>query len=176
MNKGIDVGVEIVDIGTEGIKTVVGGCGKVNECSDIFVGWLRRWWTFAGGVLNFRRHSKNIMFETEVTVQPNETHTTEDVGVDDLSKPTYESESINGVDVNVECEKDEVNNENILGKVFDTFDDAYSFYNDYAFLHGFGIASRIKSSLEVPKKRTCSYYQGLGHYATGCSKRKVLTE
>ncbi|CAI9284465.1 unnamed protein product [Lactuca saligna] len=37
------------------------------------------------------------------------------------------------------------------------------------------IASRIKSSLEVPKKRTCSYSQGLGHYATSCSKRKVMS-
>ena len=36
------------------------------------------------------------------------------------------------------------------------------------------IASRIKSSLEAPKKRTCSYCQRLGHYATSCSKRKVL--
>nr|KAJ0186568.1 hypothetical protein LSAT_V11C900465330 [Lactuca sativa] len=35
------------------------------------------------------------------------------------------------------------------------------------------LASRIKSFLEAPKKRTCSYYQGLGHYATSCSKRKA---
>ncbi|KAL7612830.1 hypothetical protein Lser_V15G07827 [Lactuca serriola] len=35
-------------------------------------------------------------------------------------------------------------------------------------------ATRIKSSLQnVKKKRTCSYCQGLGHYATGCPKRKV---
>ncbi|XP_052624883.1 protein FAR1-RELATED SEQUENCE 5-like [Lactuca sativa] len=34
-------------------------------------------------------------------------------------------------------------------------------------------ASRIKSFLEAPKKRTCSYCQGLGHYATSCSKRKA---
>ncbi|KAI3750173.1 hypothetical protein L2E82_20800 [Cichorium intybus] len=34
-------------------------------------------------------------------------------------------------------------------------------------------ASRIKSSLEMPKKRTCSYCQGLGHYATSCSKRMM---
>ncbi|CAI9272323.1 unnamed protein product [Lactuca saligna] len=34
------------------------------------------------------------------------------------------------------------------------------------------VASRIKSSLEAPKKRTCSYCQRLGHYATSCSKRK----
>ncbi|CAI9281388.1 unnamed protein product [Lactuca saligna] len=35
------------------------------------------------------------------------------------------------------------------------------------------IASRIRSSLEAPKKRTCSYCQGLDHYATSCSKRKT---
>ncbi|XP_023766136.2 protein FAR1-RELATED SEQUENCE 5-like [Lactuca sativa] len=35
------------------------------------------------------------------------------------------------------------------------------------------LASRIKSSLEAPKKRTCSYCQGLGRYATSCSKRKA---
>ncbi|XP_023763920.2 protein FAR1-RELATED SEQUENCE 5-like [Lactuca sativa] len=34
------------------------------------------------------------------------------------------------------------------------------------------VASRIRSSLEAPKKRTCSYCQGLGHYTTSCSKRK----
>nr|KAJ0217824.1 hypothetical protein LSAT_V11C300149240 [Lactuca sativa] len=35
------------------------------------------------------------------------------------------------------------------------------------------LESRIKSSLEAPKKQTCSYCQGLGHYATSCSKRKA---
>ncbi|KAL4554476.1 hypothetical protein LXL04_039307 [Taraxacum kok-saghyz] len=35
------------------------------------------------------------------------------------------------------------------------------------------VASRIKSCLEAPKKRTCSYCQRLGHYATSCSKRKA---
>nr|KAJ0225847.1 hypothetical protein LSAT_V11C100002080 [Lactuca sativa] len=34
-------------------------------------------------------------------------------------------------------------------------------------------ASRLTSCLVVPKKRTCSYCQRLGHYATSCSKRKV---
>nr|KAJ0207313.1 hypothetical protein LSAT_V11C500297420 [Lactuca sativa] len=36
------------------------------------------------------------------------------------------------------------------------------------------LASRIKSSLEAPQKRTFSYCQGLSHYATSCSKRKKL--
>ncbi|KAL7602925.1 protein FAR1-RELATED SEQUENCE 5-like [Lactuca sativa] len=35
------------------------------------------------------------------------------------------------------------------------------------------LASRIKSSLEAPKKQTCSYCQGFGHYATSCSKIKA---
>nr|KAJ0226681.1 hypothetical protein LSAT_V11C100034580 [Lactuca sativa] len=79
------------------------------------------------------------MNDTEVDVHPIETHIIEDVDVDDLSKATYESEKINEVDGNVECDKDKVNDESIVGKVFDTTDDAYNFYNDYAFIHGFGI-------------------------------------
>ncbi|CAI9301818.1 unnamed protein product [Lactuca saligna] len=35
------------------------------------------------------------------------------------------------------------------------------------------VASRIRSSFEAPKKCTCSYCQGLGHYATSCSKLKT---
>ncbi|XP_021980604.1 protein FAR1-RELATED SEQUENCE 5-like [Helianthus annuus] len=34
-------------------------------------------------------------------------------------------------------------------------------------------ATRIKSSLEAPKKRTCSYCQEKGHNITGCSKKKA---
>nr|KAJ0215641.1 hypothetical protein LSAT_V11C300144970 [Lactuca sativa] len=79
------------------------------------------------------------MNETEVDVHPIETHITEDVDIDGLSIATYDSEKINRVDVNANCDKDEVNNETILGKVFDTTDDVYAFYNDYAFVHGFGI-------------------------------------
>ncbi|XP_021971456.1 protein FAR1-RELATED SEQUENCE 5-like [Helianthus annuus] len=33
-------------------------------------------------------------------------------------------------------------------------------------------ATRIKSSLEAPKKRTCSYCKGKGHYISGCLKKK----
>nr|KAJ0225756.1 hypothetical protein LSAT_V11C100006250 [Lactuca sativa] len=66
-----------------------------------------------------------------------EAHTTEDVDANDLLEATYETEEIK--DANVEYEEDGPNNESILGKVFDTTDDAYNFYNDYAFVHGFGI-------------------------------------
>nr|KAJ0202625.1 hypothetical protein LSAT_V11C500275730 [Lactuca sativa] len=38
-----------------------------------------------------------------------------------------------------QCNEGKGKDESILGKVFDTPDDAYTFYNDYAFLHGFGI-------------------------------------
>ncbi|XP_071709246.1 protein FAR1-RELATED SEQUENCE 5-like [Rutidosis leptorrhynchoides] len=34
-------------------------------------------------------------------------------------------------------------------------------------------AHRIKSSLEGPKKRTCSHCKGLGHYITGCPIKKA---
>ncbi|GKB26514.1 FAR1-related sequence 5-like protein [Tanacetum coccineum] len=33
-------------------------------------------------------------------------------------------------------------------------------------------ATRIKSSLEAPKKRRCSYCKELGHYQTACKKKK----
>ncbi|KAL4579916.1 hypothetical protein LXL04_016086 [Taraxacum kok-saghyz] len=42
-------------------------------------------------------------------------------------------------DFNVQRAEDEDTNESILGKVFDKPNDAYNFYNDYPFLHGFGI-------------------------------------
>nr|KAJ0208213.1 hypothetical protein LSAT_V11C500257710 [Lactuca sativa] len=80
-----------------------------------------------------------IMNDTEVDIHPIEPHITEDVDVEDLSKATYESEKINEDDGNGECDKDKVNDESIVGKVFDTTDDVYNFYNDYAFIHGFGI-------------------------------------
>ncbi|KAL4575718.1 hypothetical protein LXL04_011802 [Taraxacum kok-saghyz] len=65
-----------------------------------------------------------IMFEPEAT---------------DLVIVTHESEKVNGSDINTERAEDEGTDESILGKVFDKPDDAYNFYNDYAFLHGFGI-------------------------------------
>ncbi|KAD7478441.1 hypothetical protein E3N88_01577 [Mikania micrantha] len=34
-------------------------------------------------------------------------------------------------------------------------------------------ATRIKSSLEAPKKKSCSYCKGLGHYISGCLKKKM---
>nr|KAJ0186422.1 hypothetical protein LSAT_V11C900487530 [Lactuca sativa] len=51
--------------------------------------------------------------------------------------------------VNIEFDEDDVNDERILGKVFDTPDDAYTFYNDYSFLHGFGI--RRDDTIKNPK-------------------------
>nr|KAJ0208623.1 hypothetical protein LSAT_V11C400219920 [Lactuca sativa] len=56
-----------------------------------------------------------------------------------MVKATYESEELNDFDVNIEFDKDNDNVEKILGKVFDTPDEAYTFYYDYSFLHGFGI-------------------------------------
>ncbi|XP_023754910.1 protein FAR1-RELATED SEQUENCE 5-like [Lactuca sativa] len=80
-----------------------------------------------------------IMVETEANDQAIELHVTEDIDTNDFVEATCESEKINDVDVNIECDEDEVSDESILGKVFDTADDAYNFYNDYSFLHGFGV-------------------------------------
>ncbi|KAL4590265.1 hypothetical protein LXL04_003192 [Taraxacum kok-saghyz] len=68
-----------------------------------------------------------MMVETEPVVHDLVTHITEDVETNDFMEPTYE------------CDKNEGTDESMLGKVFDTLDDAYNYYNDYAFLHGFGI-------------------------------------
>ncbi|KAL4583523.1 hypothetical protein LXL04_008097 [Taraxacum kok-saghyz] len=68
-----------------------------------------------------------MMVETSLVVDDLETHTTEDIETNDFMEPTYE------------CDKDEGTGESMLGKVFDTPDDAYNYYNDYSFLHGFGI-------------------------------------
>ncbi|CAI9300286.1 unnamed protein product [Lactuca saligna] len=79
------------------------------------------------------------MVETEANDHAIELHVTKDIDTNDFVEATRESEKINDVDVNIESDDNEVNDESILGKVFDTAEDAYDFYNDYSFLHGFGI-------------------------------------
>ncbi|KAL7605571.1 hypothetical protein Lser_V15G18762 [Lactuca serriola] len=92
---------------------------------------------------------KAIMSEAEATNQAIEPYITEDTDTNDYAEATYECEKLNSIDVNVEFDEDEVNDESILGKVFDTPDDAYTFYNDYSFLHGFGI--RRDDTIKNPK-------------------------
>ncbi|KAL4580155.1 hypothetical protein LXL04_016336 [Taraxacum kok-saghyz] len=79
------------------------------------------------------------MFEIEATDQDKELHIIEDVVTSDFVGATYESEKIDSDDLVMECDKDDGTDESMLGKVCDTPDDAYNFYNDYSFLHGFGI-------------------------------------
>ncbi|KAL4574102.1 hypothetical protein LXL04_020926 [Taraxacum kok-saghyz] len=79
------------------------------------------------------------MFETKATDQDKELQIIEDVTTSDFVGATYEYEKINSDDLVMECDKDDGTDESMLGKVFDTPDDAYKFYNDYSFLHGFGI-------------------------------------
>ena len=58
--------------------------------------------------------------------------------------------------VNMGCDEIEINDDNILGKKFNTPDDAYTFDNQYAFLHGFGIRKhwdyKNKTTNEVYRK------------------------
>ncbi|XP_076940246.1 protein FAR1-RELATED SEQUENCE 5-like [Bidens hawaiensis] len=56
------------------------------------------------------------------------------------SDSSVEIEETEAVDLDSGVEK-EVTNE-VIGQVFDTPDDAYEFYNGYAFLHGFGVRKR----------------------------------
>ena len=59
--------------------------------------------------------------------------------------------------VNIGCDEIEINDDNILGKMFNTPDDAYTFYNQYAFLHGFG----IRIHWEYKNKTTNEVYRKL---------------
>ncbi|KAF5824312.1 putative transcription factor FAR family [Helianthus annuus] len=57
---------------------------------------------------------------------------------DEIEKRNYvETKKSNDIDMDFGFEKEE--NNDVMGKVFDTPNDAYNFYNRYAFLHGSGI-------------------------------------
>ncbi|CAI9284425.1 unnamed protein product [Lactuca saligna] len=90
-----------------------------------------------------------MMFETEAIDQAIEPYINENVDTNDFVEATYESEELNDFGVNIEFDEDDVNDERILEKVFDTPDDAYTFYNDYSFLHGFEI--RRDDTVKNPK-------------------------
>ncbi|KAL7582419.1 protein FAR-RED ELONGATED HYPOCOTYL 3-like [Lactuca sativa] len=92
---------------------------------------------------------QTIMSEVEATNQAIEPYITKDIDRNDYVEATYECQKINSIGMNVEFDEDEVNDESILGKVFDTPDDVYTFYNDYSFLHGFGI--RRDDTIKNPK-------------------------
>ena len=76
-------------------------------------------------------------------IQDSETHLIEDIDANGYlvnhEDTENELQSEGNIDVNVEFNEDDFNAENIMGKVFDKLDDVYTFYNRYAFLHGFGI-------------------------------------
>ncbi|CAI9269669.1 unnamed protein product [Lactuca saligna] len=90
-----------------------------------------------------------MMFETEAADQAIEPYINENVDTNDFVEATYDSKELNDFEVNIEFDEDDVNDERILGKVFDTPDDAYTFYNDHSFLHGFGI--RRDDTVKNPK-------------------------
>ncbi|XP_023728883.1 protein FAR1-RELATED SEQUENCE 7-like [Lactuca sativa] len=78
-------------------------------------------------------------FENPVANQSFATHTIEDIDANVSLESTFESEKVNEDIVNLTCDEDEAKDLSIMGKVFSTPKDAYTFYNQYAFLHGFGI-------------------------------------
>nr|KAJ0187616.1 hypothetical protein LSAT_V11C900478250 [Lactuca sativa] len=82
---------------------------------------------------------KVVMFQTEVTDQAIELYLNENVVTNDFVEATFEYEEFKDFDVNIEFDEDKDNVNRILGNIFGTLDDAYTFYNDYSFLHGFSI-------------------------------------
>nr|GEY83040.1 protein FAR1-related sequence 5-like [Tanacetum cinerariifolium] len=79
---------------------------------------------------------------------PSENEPTNAFSIDDIDVNGYlirdaeqdnESNRPYDVDVRQGWNEDGPIDGNIIGKVFDTPDDAYTFYNQYAFTHGFGI-------------------------------------
>ncbi|KAI3520364.1 hypothetical protein L1887_09749 [Cichorium endivia] len=85
-----------------------------------------------------------MMHETQETDQPIEAQIIEDIDAHGYLESATESEDINDDDVNLGRDEGEGNDLSVIGKVFDTLDDAYTFYNDYSFLHGFGIRKHFK--------------------------------
>lgn len=81
--------------------------------------------------------------ETQFVKDPHETHLTEDIDANGYfvynEDSEYESAGQNVVNENLGGLEGEANDDSILGRVFNTSDDAYIFYNRYAFTHGFGI-------------------------------------
>nr|KAJ0196871.1 hypothetical protein LSAT_V11C700361200 [Lactuca sativa] len=84
-----------------------------------------------------------MMFEIEAVDQA-----IEPVDTNDFMEATNESEELNNFGMNIDDE-DDLDDERILGKVFDIPDDAYTFYNDHSFLHDFGI--RSDDTIKNPK-------------------------
>ncbi|GJW97933.1 FAR1-related sequence 5-like protein [Tanacetum coccineum] len=83
-----------------------------------------------------------------------------------ISDPS-ETHLIEDIDINgylLGCDDDEVNHDNIIGRFFDTPDDVYTFYNQYAFVHGFGIRIhwkyKNKTTNEVYRKLFVCNKQG----------------
>ncbi|KAI3514158.1 hypothetical protein L1887_12477 [Cichorium endivia] len=77
--------------------------------------------------------------ENEVADQSFATHINDDIDANNSLESTFESQRTNDDNVNLECDKDEDKDPIIMEKIFNTTEDAYTFYNQYAFLHGFGI-------------------------------------
>ncbi|XP_022019536.1 protein FAR1-RELATED SEQUENCE 8-like [Helianthus annuus] len=81
----------------------------------------------------------------------------------------FETEKPSDADMDLRSdEKDvndnDVNDNDVMGKVFDTPNDAYDFYNRYAFLHGFGIrihtAFKNKTTNEPYRRKYVCNKQG----------------
>ncbi|KAI3823348.1 hypothetical protein L1987_04783 [Smallanthus sonchifolius] len=109
-----------------------------------------------------------------------ETHLIEDIDakeylVVDDDGSDVETEKRNEADIDFGFDKEDANE--VMGKVFDHPDDAYDFYNRYAFLHGFGIriytTFKNKTTNEPYRKKYVCNKEGFKDLKCSSSKRDV---
>ncbi|KAL7598264.1 hypothetical protein Lser_V15G27339 [Lactuca serriola] len=117
-----------------------------------------------------------MMFETKADDQAIEPYINENVDIHDFVEATYESEELNDFGVNIEFDEDDVNDERILGKFFDTPNDAYTFYNHYSFLHGFDICKQQRK-FQTDGQNTSSENEKKSRrdVRTGCLEKVRIT-
>ena len=85
--------------------------------------------------------------EKEVLDEPTEINMVEDIDTNsNVDSGLIECEEITDATVNIGYDEDGSNDDSIIGKVFNTLHDVYTFYNRYAFLHGFGIRCHWRRS------------------------------
>ncbi|GKC41070.1 FAR1-related sequence 5-like protein [Tanacetum coccineum] len=103
---------------------------------------------------------------------PSKTHLIEDININgylfgcDDDEVNHDGiwEKPNEDQVTFICDENQINDDNIIEKFFDTPDDAYTFYNQYAFVHRFGIRIhwkyKNKTTNEVYRKLFVCNKQG----------------
>nr|KAJ0198302.1 hypothetical protein LSAT_V11C700351870 [Lactuca sativa] len=140
-----------------GLLVVAKGGRRLLEAAPASTALMHVLRTIRNGV---EKRSFTMNTEIQVADKSIETHMVNDIDANSYLESTLECEKINDINVNLGHDGDE----SIIGKVFSTPHDAYTFYNQYAFLHGFGIrihwAFKNKTTNEPYRKMYVCNKQG----------------